>query len=136
MSILFTATERTLLPVGTYAATFTEVERRTGQLGDYLHWKFETEHDDQIVTLTANSSLNTGPSSKARKWVEALMGRRLGGGESLDLMRLSGRACLLALTQTDRDGVTYNAIDSVLAAPRTGAKPLVQAEPEDELIPF
>jgi hypothetical protein len=104
----FTATERTVLPAGTYPATFAEVERRSGQLGEYLHWKFEVEHEDQIVTLTANSSMNTGPSSKARKWVEALLGRRLGNGESIDLARLSGRPCLLALTQVDRDGATFS----------------------------
>ena len=56
-----------------------------------------------------------GPSSKARQWVESMIGRRLANGERFDTDDLIGHDFHVTIVNTEKDGRTYDNVASVNA---------------------
>ncbi len=112
------------LPSGDYDAIHVTIEERESRDGStFKIWTFETA---DAVELSATSSLNSGPSSKAFKWAQAILGRTPTADEfDDDLAVLAGMPCRLVVV-VDEDG--YNRIDSVLPAakPQVGSAAAMQ----------
>ena len=122
MTITFTATDGADFEPGVYRARLMELEtaessivdEKTGKPGFYLKWIFELlDKGYEGHTLRGNSSLNFGPRAKARQWAEALLGRRIQSGESIDEDDLIGKEgdLMVRLEETDRG--TFAKVESV-----------------------
>ncbi len=134
--VKLTATEYVVLPDGVYAVKLISVEEQISRDGlDFLRWIFEVVGEPEYAgaSLTGATSLRLSPRSKARQWAEALLGRRLERGEELDTDTLIGRTAMATVTTVDRDGVSYNRIES-LAPVRRAARPAPEPAPGD--LPF
>lgn len=107
-----------VLRPGTYNAILAGLERRENGDRAYILWTFEIATKTGSVTVKATSSTSFGVKAKARVWVEALLGRALEVGESVDTDDLLGQRCLVVVGQRQRDdGTTVNTIEHVLPAP-------------------
>ena len=75
-----------------------------------------------------------GPSSKARQWVESMIGRRLGNGERFDTDDLIGQDFHVTVVNVEKDGRTYDNVASVNAIRKAKAakKEDPDADEEDE----
>ena len=94
------------LEAGTYEARVTAVEERVNKDGQpYRWWQFTTEDGG---TVSAISSMNVGPRSKAGQWIAALIGRQPAQGESVEVI---GAPCLIGVA-VNEDG--FSEITSVL----------------------
>lgn len=122
MSITFTATDTPAYEPGVYTAKLKELEtaessivdEKTGQKGLYMKWTFELLDDEYTgQTLRANSSMNFGPSAKARKWAEGLLGRKIESGESIEEDDLLGKRADLMVTLKETDRGTFAQVESV-----------------------
>ena len=122
MTITFTATHGADFEPGVYRAKLKELEtaessivdEKTGQPGFYTRWTFELlDEGYEGHTLRGNSSMNFGPRAKARQWAEALLGRRIESGESIDEDDLIGMEgdLMVRLEETDRG--TFAKVESV-----------------------
>ena len=83
----FTITGKEDIPDGLYTATLEKVES-TDEGGfdgkGYRKWFFLVDVAGVLTPFTGLSSFNTGPGSKSREWLEALMRRELRIGEQID----------------------------------------------------
>jgi len=128
---------------GNYVVTLTkfegprEVEMPDGEIITLYDWTFATE-DGQVIE--ESSSNKTGPKSKMRKWIAALIGRVPQRDESFDPEKdLVGRQCVATIEENERGwpkitnmGVLMQAAPQAPApqpAP-TPAAPQVQEVPE------
>lgn len=110
-----------LLKPGVYKAILTGVEEKTGPNGAYLAWLFEVAGANGQV-LKRPTSTNFGSQANARKFAEALLGRSLEVGESVESDDLVGRECQVIIEHaTLPDGRTVARIASVL--PLAGGVP-------------
>ncbi len=121
------------LEPGTYEAVVTAIEERTNKDGNpYRWWEFTTE--DGGRTISAISSMNVGPRSKAGQWIAALIGRTPVQGESVEVI---GKPCLISVT-INEDG--FSQIDTVVGRPKTVRHQTPAAETiipsVDEGLPF
>lgn len=113
-----------LLRPGTYQARVGDIELRDGGDRSFLVWTFELPTRSGMMRVKATSSVSLGPRSKARAWIEALLGRPLSPGESVDTDALIGLPCLVVVGQRQReDGATLNSVEAVLPAPEADAAP-------------
>lgn len=152
---MFEAKEVALEP-GAYRARLVNVEEAdgknydTGEPEPYRRWTFEIiEEGFEGTELVASSSMSFGPNSKARKWVEALLKRKVESGEKLGLEDLQGLETDLGVTMRETDRGTFAKVDSVnpvrktsrsadkeeskqLRDVRDGRAPVPEAEPETE----
>jgi hypothetical protein len=84
---------------GTYKGQLVEVGIKNGETGDYRLWDFVAEVDGELVPVSATSSMNTGPKSKAFQWLTALTGRAPQAGEVIE--DPIGKTVLLTISQKD-----------------------------------
>ena len=76
--------------------------------------------------MTAASSCALGPKSKARPWVESLLGRRLEPGETIDTDQLAPKDCQVVI-RNDPDTGFAKIVDVLPPRPRRQAtKPMAQ----------
>lgn len=102
---------------GIYPAVLVSIEPRESGGRSYLVWAFEIASRGGSIVVKTSSSTSFGVKSKARTWVEALLGRALQPGESVSTDDLLGARCLLVLGQRQRDdGSVFNTIEQVLPA--------------------
>jgi hypothetical protein len=91
------------------------VEEKTGNYGPYLLWTFQLKKTGGHVSYLSSTSFHT--TSKARKVVEALIGRTMRDGEEVDIDELFNTPCRLLIEIAElEDGGTLNKIERVLAA--------------------
>jgi hypothetical protein len=115
-------TRPTVIPADQYEGRHDRIETRENkETGDEFNiWTFLAQYNGTDVELTATSSTNTGPKSKAGKWAAALLGRAPTDEEiDDDLQVLEGLPCRL-IVEIDPD-THYNVIEAVLP-PRMKAK--------------
>jgi len=134
MAIKFTATYSGDYAPGVYRAKLKELEtaessivdEKTGQPGLYTRWTFELlDEGYEGHMLRGNSSMNFGPRAKARQWAEALLGRRIGRGESIYEHELIGKEgdLMVRLEETNRG--TFPKVESV--------NPIRQKGPDEDI---
>lgn len=116
---MFEATEVSLEP-GAYRARLRGIEEADGsnfETGDpekYRRWTFEIlEEGFEGTELLASSTMAFGPRSKARRWVEALLGRKVESGEKIGLEDLQGLEVDLGVVLKETDRGSFAKIDSV-----------------------
>lgn len=101
------------LEPGTYDAVITNVEVRINkEQQPYRWWEFTTEEGR---TISAISSMNVGPKSKAGQWIAALLGRQPVMGESVEII---GLPCIIGVS-VNPDG--FSQIDTVLGRKKKAA---------------
>jgi hypothetical protein len=122
MGHTFTATDSVEYEAGVYRAKLIDLEtlkgsivdEKTGQPRMYMKWTFELLEDGyDRQTLRGNSSLAFGPRAKARQWAEALLGRRIESGESVNEDDLIGKECDLMVRPEETDRGTFAKVESV-----------------------
>jgi hypothetical protein len=94
---------------GAYEATCLGVEQceptdKSLNRKPWLKWTFSAYDGTEEKELTAASSCALGPKSKARPWVEALLGRRLEPGETIDTDQLAPKECQVVIRNDPETG--------------------------------
>jgi hypothetical protein len=126
---VYTATDYEPLEPGLYVGRLVEIREAKSEHGTYYRWIFEIQDEGyEGRQIHANVSDRFGPSSKARQWVESMIGRPLGNGEQFDTDNLIGRNFHVTIVNVEKDGRTHDNIVSVNAIRK--AKAAKQAEPE------
>lgn len=110
---------------GVYPATLLrieEVENPESQFEQktYLRWTFHVYHTEDGAEMTANSSLAFGPKAKARKWMEAVLGRKLAVGEEIDPDTICPADCQI-IAKKDAE-TNFTRIEDVLGARKVPTK--------------
>jgi hypothetical protein len=132
---VYTATDYEALDPGLYVGQFVEVREANSEHGTYYRWVFEIEDEDHKGRrIHANVSDKFGPSSKARQWAEAMIGRPLRNGERFDTDDLVGRNFHLTIVNVEKDGRTYDNVASVNAIRKVKAaqKEVLEADDGEE----
>lgn len=116
----FEVSDMVNLEPGAYRAKLTKIEERDGtnyETGDpevFRSWVFEiTEEGYEKQEIFGNSTMAFGPKSKAREWVEALMGRKLESGEKFEYEDLYGKEVDLGIVLKDTDRGTFPRINAI-----------------------
>jgi hypothetical protein len=107
-----------VLDADVYTATVVSVTHgvEDGPYGPFLDWEFTVVSNTLTnVKVTGRSGDTFGPSTKAREWASAVLGRALVRG-TLDLDTLSGLACQLLLEVVEKERGTFNRIVRVMPA--------------------
>jgi hypothetical protein len=126
---VYTATDYEPLEPGLYVGQLVEIREAKSEHGTYYQWIFEIRDEGyEGRQIHANVSDKFGPGSKARQWVEAMIGRRLANGERFDTADLIGQDYHVTVVNTEKDGRTYDHVASVNAIRR--AKAAKNEEPE------
>jgi hypothetical protein len=104
------------------------IDEKTGNYGPYWIWSFQLEKTGGYVSYL--TSTNFSSNSKARKVVEALIGRTEKDGEEVDPDTLFNYPCqlLIEIAELD-DGSTVNRIERVLPAESS-------EDADDDHVPF
>ncbi len=113
-------TDYQTIPAGVYTAVLTSIEEKVSTVAGetYWRWSFEVlDGPNAGASVKANSSPKLGPKCKARGWTEAILGRKLTAGERFDTDELVNRNCQLVVKVEEKDGATFNEVDSILPAP-------------------
>jgi hypothetical protein len=76
--------ERSTLEPGIHRARLESVVEATSERGPYLRWMFSVKYDGETIRRAAHSSLSFGERSKAHGWLQALIGRQLKPGETIE----------------------------------------------------
>lgn len=97
------------IPDGTYKAQLMNVNSTTGQFGAQREWYFLVDVNGKGEELKAFTSANTSPSSKAFKWLSALLGRTPQTGETIE--DPTGKTVMLVIAKNDKG---YPAIVDVM----------------------
>jgi hypothetical protein len=129
---VYTATEYEPLDPGLYVGRFVEIREAKSEHGTYYRWVFEIRDEDyRGRQIHANVSDKFGPSSKARQWVESMIGRRLANGERFDTDDLIGQDFHVTVVNVDKDGRTYDNVASVNAIRKAKAAKQNQGEADE-----
>jgi len=96
------------IPAGRYIGSVRDIEQLIAKAtGDpFLVWRCVVEFDGKQVDVDGTSSLNTGPQSKPRRWMKAILGREIARGEYVAREDLLGRPCVVDVEIND-DGWPY-----------------------------
>lgn len=97
----FRAPDYTPVPSGTYAAWFESAEERESERGGYVRWGWriaDGEFAGQMVF--GNTSMNFGPQAKSRRWLEAILARRIEPDEEVNPDYLTGEIHLIRVENT------------------------------------
>ena len=101
----FTAADYPVLEPGIYSATFLRTEElaEEGTFGPYIDWYFAVETEDGTVDVSGRSSkpARLTRATKARQWVEEILGRALAKGENIDTRSLEGTRVRLTVGLND-----------------------------------
>src|SRR5215203_5323982 len=113
---VYTATDYEPLDPGLYVGRLVEIREANSEHGTYYRWAFEIRDEGYGGRqIHANVSDKFGPSSKARQWVESMIGRQLGNGERFDTDDLIGQDFHVTVVNVEKDGRTYDNVASVNA---------------------
>ena len=122
MTILI-ATENEVYKKGLYPLSVANIEEKSSTLTQedgttkssvYLRWTFNIhKRGFEGKTISANSSTAFGPSSKGRKWAEALLDRQLHVNEPVDTDDLIGLTAMAAIGIVKKGENQYNEIESL-----------------------
>lgn len=84
-----------VLKDGVYDAVLSKVDQQFSEKNqrEFLIWQFVVTTKRGTSPVEGITSLNFGPKSKARPWVEALLGRKIAQGEEIDTDELTGCEC-------------------------------------------
>jgi hypothetical protein len=104
------------------------IDEKSGNYGPYLIWTFQLDKTGGYQSYL--TSTNFGSGSKARKVVEALLGRTMKDGEEVDPDILFNSPCQLLIEVAELDdGGTVNRVERVL--PRETSE-----DADDDHVPF
>jgi len=132
MSYIAEITDYEVLDAGVYPATFVSVTpgEEDGLFGPYLDWEFRAVSGALTdVKITGRSSTSFGPTTKAREWATALLGRPLLRGERVDFGTLKGTPCQLLLEVVEKEKGTFNRITRILPASKAAAARVARKQP-------
>jgi hypothetical protein len=128
---VYTATDYEPLDPGLYVGRLVEIREAKSEHGTYFRWIFVIRDEDyEGRQIHANVSDKFGPGSKARQWVEAMIGRRLANGERFDTDDLIGQDFHVTVVNVEKDGRTYDNVASVNAIRK--ARAAKKEEPETD----
>jgi hypothetical protein len=129
---VYTATDYEPLDPGLYVGRLAEIREAKSEHGTYYRWVFDIQDEDHRGRqIHANVSDKFGPSSKARQWVESMIGRRLANGERFDTDDLIGQDFHVTVVNVDKDGRTYDNVASVNAIRKAKAAKQNQGEADE-----
>lgn len=129
-------TEYELLEDGVYEAKLKSVEAYVTQEQKHrLRWRFDAKTEEGVSEVSDTTSLAFSSRSKARPWVEGLIGRTLAADERIDTDDLIGRRCRLVLSIRKTDVGDFQNIDKILPAKVAGQESAPAPIPRDDL-PF
>jgi hypothetical protein len=101
----FKADDYQILDPGVYNATFvgTEDSVEEGPYGHYIDWFFAVDTDEGQIQVSGRSSRpeRFTRSTKARQWLEELLGRPLTKDENVDTRSLEGTHVRLSVGTND-----------------------------------
>jgi hypothetical protein len=113
----YRATDYEPVPPGLYTARLEQIEEATSQHGAYYPWIFVIEDEGEFRgrKVRANVSDKFGPSSKARRWCEQMIGRAIRKGELFDTDVLLGQSYHITVSNTPEDerGRVYDNVEDV-----------------------
>jgi len=128
---VYTATDYEPLEPGLYVGRLVEIREAKSEHGTYYRWIFEIQDEGyEGRQIHANVSDKFGPSSKARQWVESMIGRPLRNGERFDTDNLISQNFHVTVVNVEKDGRTYDNVVSVNAIRK--AKAVKNEEPEPD----
>ena len=109
---------------GVYDATLLSIDEREATVNSpnqnpWLMWTFHVYDTEDGQELTATSSFNFTPKAKARKWVEAILARKLDPGEELDTDSLCPKDCQVVIKNDPDSG--FARIEDVMGVRRRAA---------------
>lgn len=110
-----------LFPEDVYPATLAGVQEETSANGLYLKWLFQVEGGALVPGFTGTSA---APQAKARKWIEALAGRALKDGETIDLEEIYGNHCRAYVSVVNGRNGQMNRVERVLSPAQERGGPL------------
>jgi hypothetical protein len=93
---------------GTYPAVIEAIVPHASSFGEGRKWSFLVEHDGTIDSISAITSLNAGPRSKAGQWLAALYGRPLKAGEVIE--DPTGTRCLVTISHNEKGFPTVSGV--------------------------
>ena len=130
-----TAKDNVDIADGVYPATWldlTEIEPSETSFGDkpYLRWIFAVYDDEDTVELVANSSMNFGTKAKCRRWIQAILGRVIAPGETIEPLTLLPRDCQVVVKNDQESG--FCRIEDVLGEKKKGTRKRKDSEPDEE----
>lgn len=120
MSHIITATDAEVVAPGGYDASLIGIEDGVGQYGPFYDWSFLVAGPDGAVEVSRRTSAKFGPSTIARSFVEALLGRKIAKGEQVDLDSLIGNRCRVKVNTNDNG---YSTIEDIAPFVATAAAP-------------
>jgi hypothetical protein len=121
----FQITESESIAPGTYRASLEKVElSRTEKYGgsDFRKWHFLVDVDGKLVPISATTSVNTSTRTTSFKWLQAILGREIKAGETID--DPVGSQCLVVIVTKDNG---FSKITDVL--PLQGVQEVVPGLP-------
>jgi len=116
------------IPKGVYPAVVGEIEEvgEIGPFGAALRWNVHVYlPEGGTERVSALSSINFGPRSKAYRWASILLGRKLAASDTIDTDELTGMACQ---AEVGLNEAGWNTLEDILPA-RAGGVPKPAAEP-------
>lgn len=137
MGIILTATENEVYKKGIYPLRVQAIEPKVSKLAKpdgtteestYLRWTFDIlKRGFEGKTISANSSIAFGPSSKGRKWAEALLDRQFHVNEPVDTDDLVGHTAMATIGIIKKGENQYNEIEALAPMDAQDApEPVVQ----------
>jgi hypothetical protein len=140
---VYTATDYEPLEPGLYVGRLVEILEAKSEHGTYYRWVFEIQDESyKGHQIHANVSDKFGPGSKARQWVELMIGRKLRNGERFDTDGLISQDFHVTVVNVEKDGRTYdnvvsvNAIRKARAAKNDGPEAVDRDEEEFANLPI
>lgn len=135
---LFEATEVTLEP-GVYRGNLKDIEPNTRpqyenptETEPCFDWTFEvTEPGYEGQTLKSRTSASFGPRSKARAWVQALMGgRKIESGMAFEKADIVGKEVMLSIVHKETDRGTFANISDLIPVRQGASQQQTMAQAE------
>lgn len=107
---------------GVYDATLlsideTEATPNSPNQNPWFKWQFQVYDSEEGQEMSAASSMAFSPKAKARKWVEALLGKKLEPGQEIDTDTLCPKDCQVVVKNDPDSG--FARIQDVLGQRRT-----------------
>lgn len=106
---------------GVYDATLLSIEETAAtpnspNKNPWFKWLFQVYDSDEGQEMSAASSMAFGSKTKARKWVEALLGKKLELGEEIETDTLCPKDCQVVVKNNPDSG--FARIEDVLGQRR------------------
>lgn len=93
---------------GTYPAVVESIEAGTGSFGPQRKWSFLVEHDGKIDSISAITSANLGPRSKAYAFLTGILGYQPKAGEEVE--DPTGKRVLVTIEHNEKGFPTVAAV--------------------------